>query len=909
MDELCKRTSIAMIAALCILFAVSAQALGQQQIQWKDTVEVEWEKAPTSGTIEVLNGRVEKITILKGKGKIKGTHFQFASSGSARIAINLDSIQNNPGPGATLLTVQTGKRPFSFFTRDVSTAFPVYIPIYGVVVLPGKDNRSYTTIKDHIASLKHHTKLEKIQLEPEASFASAEHFVRRQYVPTWLGISRDFRIFQLTESMPGMPREASIITPKYAASNVNLPETKNNASAYLFVTGRGQGVELNTKRWLDDGVLPVLHSVTKDEDVQYHSISFVALEKSSLAEQGPRGTDFLVADNYSHGHMFTKQQEGVLKHKLQKAFDTREETVFYFRSVAENKGSAPVYAWFKTARPGSGWYEQYPYTYDSATGLSTYAPDKVFCISTLNGKPLPNEEIAILLKPGEKAVFEFFLPHTPVSYTRAIALSKQSFDEKWNDCKSFWKAKLKSGAQIHLPEQRIENMLQAGLLHLDLITYGTEPDSTLAPSIGVYSPIGTESAPIIQFYASMGWHDIAKRSLQYFLDKQHDDGMIQNFGGYMVETGAALWSMGEYYRYTNDKAWVEKIKPQLLKSCDFLLAWRNRNKKENLRGKGYGMIDGKVADPEDQFHQFMLNGYAYLGCIRVAEMLAGTDDVQSERIKKEAEAWRADIRESFFNSMAHSPVIPMGNGNWLPTVAPWPEMTGPRALYIKPENFFSHATFTTADALLGPLYLVFCEVLDVNEPASAILLNYHSEMFYQHNVAFSQPYYSRHNWVQAKLGMVKPFLQTYYNAFAALADRETFTFWEHFYHVSVHKTHEEAWFLMETRWMLYMEEGSTLHLLRTIPRNWMEDGKIIELKNVSSYYGPLNVKVNSAVSKGYIEAAVECKTGRGLKSVNIRLPHPDGKKPIKITGGVYNEETETVSIPSFNGTAHVKLEY
>ena len=25
------------------------------------------------------------------------------------------------------------------------------------------------------------------------------------------------------------------------------------------------------------------------------------------------------------------------------------------------------------------------------------------------------------------------------------------------------------------------------------------------------------------------------------------------------------------------------------------------------------MIDGKVADPEDQFHQFMLNGYAYLG--------------------------------------------------------------------------------------------------------------------------------------------------------------------------------------------------------------------------------------------------------------------------------------------------------
>lgn len=911
MNDLFIRFALGFVTAFGALLSIPGQMVAQshQQAQYAYTVEVEWKKSPPPGTIEVLNGRFGKISILKGKGEINGNHFQFISSGSARIAIYFDSVQNSPGPGATLVTVQTGQHPFSFFTRDISTAFPVYIPIYGVVILPGRDNRSYKKIQDNIASRNYRTKLEKIELKPEASFAAAEQYVRRQYVPTLLGISRDFRIFQLTESMPGMPREASIITPKFAATGVNLPETKNNASAYLFTTGRGQGVALNTKRWLDDEVLPVLHSVTTDEDVQYHSTSFVALEKSLLAEHGPHGTDFIVADNYSYGHMFTAQQKELLKHKLQNAFDVPEETVFYFRCVAENKGTAPVYAWFKTPRPGNGWYERYPYAYDGATGFSSYTKDKVFCTSTLNGKPLPNEEMAVLLKPGEKAVFEFFLPHTPVSDTRAIALSKQSFDERWNDCKSYWKAKLRSGAQIHVPEQRIENMLQAGLLHLDLITYGIEPDSTLAPSIGVYSPIGTESAPIIQFYASMGWHDIAKRSLQYFLDKQHDDGMIQNFGGYMVETGAALWSMGEYYRYTNDKAWVEKIKPRLIKSCDFLLAWRNRNKNDDLRGKGYGMIDGKVADPEDQFHQFMLNGYAYLGCTRVAEMLAGIDDVQSARIKKEADAWRADIRESFFNSMAHSPVVPMGNGTWLPTVSPWPEITGPRALYIKPESFFSHATFTTADALLGPLYLVFCEVLDVNEPASSILLNYHSEMFYQHNVAFSQPYYSRHNWLQAKLGMVKPFLQTYYNAFAALADRETYTFWEHFYHVSIHKTHEEAWFLMETRWMLYMEDGPVLNLLRTIPRSWMEDGRIIELRNVSSYYGPLNVKVNSAVRKGYIEAAVECKTGRGLKSVKIRLPHPDGKKPIKITGGIYNAETETVIIPSFNGTAHIKLEY
>ena len=106
-------------------------------------------------------------------------------------------------------------------------------------------------------------------------------------------------------------------------------------------------------------------------------------------------------------------------------------------------------------------------------------------------------------------------------------------------------------------------MIRAGLLHLDLITYGLEPEETLAPCVGVYSPIGTESSPIIQFYNSMGLHETAKRSLMYFLDKQHEDGMMQNFGGYMVETGAVLWSMGEYFRYTHDTAWVRQIRTQI----------------------------------------------------------------------------------------------------------------------------------------------------------------------------------------------------------------------------------------------------------------------------------------------------------------------------------------------------------
>ncbi len=897
-----KKWGIILVFIVSFPFNLPAQ---QKEVQPSvQKISIEWPSGKPSGTIKVLNGHLKKIDVVTGHGKISNNHFEFSSPGRARISLELDSLNNNPGPDPTLISVSTTANPFSFFLRDVSNGFPIYIPDYSVVVLKDSDKRSFAEVQSNIQSRKGETKLQKIETEPEESFNSASKRTMNQYVPTWLGLSRDFRIFQISESVPGMPLQENVITPRFSSSSFYLKGLEKIPVQYYYAIGRGVGVEVNTHRHLENGVLPILHSQQKDDDIEYHSTSFVSLEKSGLTEQQLKGTNYLVADKYTVGHVLSDKQEDTVKSKLKDALDPTEETVLYFRCVATNTGSVPRYAWFKTAN----WWEKH-YTFNPKTGVSAFAGDSAFCVSKLNGKPLPNEQNAVLLQPGEKAVFEFYVPHAPISNARALALSQQSFDQKMEECKAFWQAKLAKAAQIHVPEKRIEEMIQAGLLHLDLITYGNEPNGDLAPDVGYFGPIGTESAPIMQFYNSMGWQDNAKRALNYFLDKQHPDGSFQNYQGYMVETGAVLWSIGEYYRYTRDAAWIEKISSKILKACDFLMKWRSENKADSLRGNGYGMIAGKVADPEDNFHQFMLNGYAYLGMSRAAEMLAAINSGQARQISKEAEAWKKDIRESLFNRMALSPVVPLGNGAWSPTVPPWTEAIGPRALFAKPEIFFSHGTFTVPDELLGPMYLVFCEVIDVHEPAAKILMNYQSELFLQNNVAFSQPYYSRHDWMQAKLGLVKPFLKTYYNAFSALADRETYTFWEHLFHATSHKTHEEAWFLMETRWMLYLEDGTTLRLLSTIPRNWMADGKTIQLTNVQTYFGPLSLEVKSAVNKGYITATIECHSGREPNTVTIRLPHPQGKKVVKVTGGAYDRNTETVTIKAFKGKAVIRVAY
>ena len=659
----------------------------------------------------------------------------------------------------------------------------------------------------------------------------------------------------------------------------------------------------NIRRRLEDGVLPIYHSEMTDDDIVYRSTSFVSLAGTPLNERTVRGTHYLISDRHSAGRVFTDEQSKQLEQVQRQDTAAKPLVALYIRTIAENTGSVPRYAWFKAPRPSAA------YRFDGGRGYTGFSENRISCISKVDGKALHEEETAILLQPGQRIEIDFLIPHEPVSAETADALTRENFSDRQVECKAYWRKKLGRAARIRLPEKRIDEMLRAGLLHLDLITFGTEPDGTLAANVGVYSPIGTESAPIIQFYASMGLEQQAKRALNYFLDTQQPDGNIENYNGYTVETGAALWSVGEYFRYTRDRAWIEQIRPKLLKACDYLMRWRAKSFDEKLRGKGYGMIDGKVADPEDPFHQFMLNGYGYLGLSRMAETLGAIDPACGDSLRREAEAWRQDIRESFFQSLAQSPVVPLGDGTWCPTAAPWAEAPGPRLLFLKNEKFRSHGTFTVPDGLLGPMYLVFCEVIEPDEPAARMLLDYHSELMFQENSAFSQPYYSRHNWYQAKTDMVKPFLSTYYHTVAPHADRQTYTFWEHMYKLSAHKTHEEANFLMETRWVLYMEDADTLHLFRVAPRAWFADGERIDLEGVRSYFGRIDARVRSHVGEGYIEATVTCDPERKPSRLAVRLPHPQGKKPVRVTGGRYDETTESVLIDDFNGEASIRLEY
>ncbi|MDO8682395.1 MAG: hypothetical protein Q7N50_02805 [Armatimonadota bacterium] len=867
-------------------------------IGMKAIVSVEWEKGPLKGSIEVRNGKLESLKTARGAGKVKANEFACASAAGCRFDIEMGHVNISHSANPTVVSITSDKGSFSFLVRDVMSECPIFIPQFGVAVTTVDDLRSYKEIADAIKGRGGQTRLQQIESEPEESFEESAAHTRKQRVPTWLGLSRDMRIFEVSST-----ELAFTIMPRSHGYRVPWPE--GGHVSYIYYIGRGAGCSESLVRRLEEGVLPILRGKITDDDVVYNMTAFVVPETSKLTSDSLRGTHYLVADGHGYGHMFTEKQQAEYDALAPGEINRDEETVLFMRYEAVNTGSAPRYAWFKTLRPEG----KIKFKFEGESGLGVLGDDTIYAACRLNGAPVPKEETAVLLAPGKSAVFEMLIPHSSINRDRAAKLAKQDFEARRSECRKFWEEKLASAAKIHLPDKRMNEMVQAGLLHLDIIAYGLEPDGPVAPTIGVYCPIGSESSPIIQFIDSMGWSKLAERSLEYFLEKQHDDGFMQNFGGYMLETGAALWSMGEHYRYTRDDAWLKRVAPKLIKSCDYLIDWRKRNLREELKGRGYGMLEGKVADPEDPFHIFMLNGYAYLGLSRVAEILSESNPKESARLAKAAADLKQDIRNAFFESMAKSPVAPLGDGTWCPTSPPWAEAAAPAAFLIDNANWFSHGTVGTRDSLLGPLFLVFQEVVDPNEDAAKWLIDYHAEIFHMRNAAFSQPYYSPHPRIHLRMGQVKPFLKAYFNSFSGLADRDTYTFWEHIFFVSSHKTHEEGWFLMQTRWMLYMEDGETLKLLPGVPRAWLEHGKRIELDSVATYFGPVSLKVESLLEQGVIRAEVICSSNRKPKRIALRLPHPQGRKAIEAIGGTYDASTETVTIETFKGRADVTLRF
>ncbi len=269
-------------------------------------IAVEWRKGPIRGSVSTTAGIIS-AAIMRGSGKSEGACFSTDGS-QARLEVTVQA-EDGKDLRSILVKIDTPEHPFSFFLRDVSKAYPIYIPAYGVAVTQAHDNRTYEQIELDVKAMNLVTELQHIENEPEETFANAAAHARELASQTWLGLSRDIRIFGVGfRGVGGEERLWDWVQPRFHGFEAKLPENEDKPVCYRYMLGRGVGCVEGVSRRLEDGSLPILHASIQDNDVVYDTVSFVSYESSPLNADTLRGTHYLAADGFGHFHMLTEEQ-------------------------------------------------------------------------------------------------------------------------------------------------------------------------------------------------------------------------------------------------------------------------------------------------------------------------------------------------------------------------------------------------------------------------------------------------------------------------------------------------------------------------------------------------------------------------------------------------------------------------
>jgi len=548
------------------------------------------------------------------------------------------------------------------------------------------------------------------------------------------------------------------------------------------------------------------------------------------------------------------------------------------------------------------------------------------------------------LEPGESCEALLKIPFIAIDEPEELtSLEELNFGDAYQHVRTFWQEEGIDGAQIHTPIEPLNALHKAHVSHVQITDFSMPDEPWLInTSVGssTYGNFSNESCMIIQELDQRGLHEEARRRLELYVKYQSTapqpgnftdyDGMFFGAGGfedgaYNQHHGWVLWRLCESFYLTGDREWFESVADKVVAGADWVFRQR-RNTMTTLphsRGWEYGFLPaGSLEDVTDFHYWLSTNSLTWRGTEWAARALDEIGHPEAERVRKEADAYRADLINGFNNMRTHSPLVRLRNGRWIPQF--------PSRLYRRGRD-----VGWIRQTLEGAVYLLISGLYDANsEIAKAILDDYQDNLYPKAPYGFSI-YYPDHNWFNFAGFSMQPnllaglmphlerdepeiYIWMFFNSWASCYREEINAMAEHPLPVLGHsnaaqfKTSDEANAIMWLRYFFVYANDAYLHFGRAIPREWFKDGEVIGLDTVSTYYGDVGIRYESKGNT--IHAKVKLELRKAPPKILVRFRHPEKRDiaSVRVNGDPYSQFDAIngdVDITGQSGVVEIEVEH
>ncbi len=530
------------------------------------------------------------------------------------------------------------------------------------------------------------------------------------------------------------------------------------------------------------------------------------------------------------------------------------------------------------------------------------------------------------ISPGASVKLTVVIPSS-TDDIRMNEFEQMEVEELLDKTVKYWENLFSGTVSIDIPEPLLNNLIKASQVHCLIAARSEEESGLIAPWIASmsYGPLESEAHSIVYGMDLMGWHEFARKSLEFFINKYNDAGYLTT-GYTLMGTGWHLWTLAEHYRLTRDKDWLTKYGDELSRVCNWIVNQCEKTKKRTTVGEKppeYGLMPPGVGADWNRFaYRFPIQAHFYAGLDGIGSILKDINYPLTDKYIDGGSELKDAILKAYEWNKERSPVLPLSNGTWILPYPPTLYSFGTSGEMFPGEDAGRSWAY---DVELGPHHLIPLGILEPFSKDAENIIQHMEDYWFLHSdywFAFSgegdypeeeskkdwfhlggfskiQPYYTRIAEIYAMRDEVKPFIRSYFNAIPSLLNTENMSFWEHFHNIGAwNKTHETGWFLVQTRKMFVREEGNVLWLAPFMPSYWLEDGKQVAVKNVNTYFGTISYTLNSKIDNGEIDGTVYLRKGTDFNKVILRIRHPSDKliKKVIVNGVEYDKWDATSNI-------------